>query len=312
MMAVGHRAVWVIIAFAALMRVAHADPAEDAYREGRKLYDLQEWDQAIEKFKIAYKLRSDAASLFNIAQAYRLKGDCPEASRTYKSYKRNFPAAANIDKVDQFIAQLEPCANKPASPPSEKSTKPTKPDDQALPAGSSTQTLTKPRTEQSPPRTEQSPPRSEQSPPRSEQVPPRTEQSPRTEPSPPRTEPSVPTAGASQPLPPAPHDEIVHKPRVFTWVALGLSAAALGTGVYFGSRAGSAFDEYKTTPDIGRYDELREQIQTDQLRANISFGTAGGLAVVAAVLFVVEGGRTKTVRVSVGPTSNGFVAWGRF
>src|SRR5262245_34921318 len=97
-------------------RTAHADPGEDAYREGRRLYDLQEWDQAIEKFKLAYKLRADAASLFNIAQAYRLKGDCPQASRTYKAYKRNFPTAPNIANVDKFIEQLEPCANQGAPP----------------------------------------------------------------------------------------------------------------------------------------------------------------------------------------------------
>jgi len=56
------------------------DPAgEAAYQEGRRLYDLREWDRAITKFKEAYELRHDAASLFNIAQAYRLKGDCVEA-----------------------------------------------------------------------------------------------------------------------------------------------------------------------------------------------------------------------------------------
>lgn len=89
---------------------AQPDAAEAAYREGRRLYDLHEWDAAIERFKEAYRLRSDPASLFNIAQSYRLKGDCRESSSFYKTYRRNFPTASNIAKVDRFIADLEPCA----------------------------------------------------------------------------------------------------------------------------------------------------------------------------------------------------------
>jgi hypothetical protein len=96
-------------------RPAQPDAAEAAYREGRRLYDLHEWDAAIAKFKEAYRLRSDPASLFNIAQSYRLKGDCGEASSFYKTYRRNFPTASNIAKVDKFIADLEPCA-RPAVP----------------------------------------------------------------------------------------------------------------------------------------------------------------------------------------------------
>ena len=92
---------------------AHAQPTdvgELAYEEGRRLYDLGEWDGAIAKFKASYTLRSDAASLFNIAQAYRLKLDCVEAETFYKTYKASFPSAMNIAKVDRFIAELEPCA----------------------------------------------------------------------------------------------------------------------------------------------------------------------------------------------------------
>ena len=98
-----------MLALLVVARVAAADPGEDAYAEGRRLYDLQEWDQAIEKFKESYKLRSDGPSLFNIAQAYRLKGDCDSAVRTYKTYKRNFPEAQNIAVVDKLLAELEPC-----------------------------------------------------------------------------------------------------------------------------------------------------------------------------------------------------------
>ena len=97
-----------------------ADAAEVAYQEGRRLYDLQEWDAAIAKFKEAYQVRSDAASLFNIAQSYRLKGDCANASSFYKTYKRNFPTAPNIAKVDKFLTDLETCtATEPVKPVTE-------------------------------------------------------------------------------------------------------------------------------------------------------------------------------------------------
>lgn len=85
-------------------------PADVAYEEGRRLYDLREWDPAIVKFKEAYRIRPDAKSLFNIAQAFRLKGDCVEATNFYRTYKRNFPKEKNLEKADKFITELEPCA----------------------------------------------------------------------------------------------------------------------------------------------------------------------------------------------------------
>jgi tetratricopeptide (TPR) repeat protein len=95
--------------------IAHAQPAPNAaadaaLTEGRRLYDVREWDKAIAKFKEAYTLRPDAAALFNLAQSYRLKGDCANASGFYKTYKRNFPEEKNIAKVDKFIVEMDACA----------------------------------------------------------------------------------------------------------------------------------------------------------------------------------------------------------
>lgn len=95
--------------------IAHAQPAPNpaadaALTEGRRLYDVREWDKAIAKFKEAYTLRPDAAALFNLAQSYRLKGDCANAAGFYKTYRRNFPAEKNIDKVDKFIVEMDACA----------------------------------------------------------------------------------------------------------------------------------------------------------------------------------------------------------
>jgi tetratricopeptide (TPR) repeat protein len=99
--------------------------AEAALVEGRRHYDLQEWDAAIAKFKESYKLRAAPQPLFNIAQAYRLKGDCEQALQAYKAYKRNYPDATNMAKTDKFIREMDECTrNKP--PPTV--TEPAKPD----------------------------------------------------------------------------------------------------------------------------------------------------------------------------------------
>lgn len=110
-------AIAMMLAAGTAMAQPAPDQAEQAYREGRRHYDLREWDDAIAQFKIAYRLRSDAASLFNIAQSYRLKGDCVSASSFYKTYRRNFPTAPNLAKVDKFITELEPCAKERSTPP---------------------------------------------------------------------------------------------------------------------------------------------------------------------------------------------------
>lgn len=110
-----------IVLVAALGAAASAQApdrdADAAYQEGRRLYDLREWDAAIAKFKEAYKLRPDAPSLFNIAQSNRLKGDCVEALSFYKTYRRNFSREKNIAKVEKFIVDMEACVKAmPAKP----------------------------------------------------------------------------------------------------------------------------------------------------------------------------------------------------
>jgi tetratricopeptide (TPR) repeat protein len=91
-----------------------ADPGQTAYDEGRRLYEQHRWDAAIAQFKESYRLRHDAPSLFNIAQAYRLTGDCARAVEFYRQYKQEFPTAPNIAKVDKFIVDLEACAKEHA------------------------------------------------------------------------------------------------------------------------------------------------------------------------------------------------------
>jgi tetratricopeptide (TPR) repeat protein len=139
------------------LSIAHAQPAptpapnpaaDAALAEGRRLYDLKEWDKAIAKFKEAYTLRDDVPALFNIAQAYRLKGDCANALSFYKTFKKKFPKEKVIEKVDGFIVEMEACAKNP--PPTTTTTTTTVPP----PATTTTTTAPATTTTAPPPTTE--------------------------------------------------------------------------------------------------------------------------------------------------------------
>jgi hypothetical protein len=79
----------------------------DHYKKGRTHYDLGRFDDAINEFQQAYELKPDPAYLFNIAQAYRQKGDPAKAVFFYKRYLALYPTAPNKADVEKRIAELE-------------------------------------------------------------------------------------------------------------------------------------------------------------------------------------------------------------
>jgi tetratricopeptide (TPR) repeat protein len=86
--------------------------ARQLYEQGLTHYNVGEYDQAIDYFKRAYKVSNAPGFLFNIAQAYRLKGDCAQAVRFYETYIREWPDAPNRDKAEEFLEQQRKCAPK--------------------------------------------------------------------------------------------------------------------------------------------------------------------------------------------------------
>ena len=84
--------------------------AERHFNKAQASFDLAEYDSAIAEFKAAYELSREPDLLFNIAQAYRLKGDCVQALRTYRNYLRLRPDAENRPIAEQHIATVEACA----------------------------------------------------------------------------------------------------------------------------------------------------------------------------------------------------------
>ncbi len=101
--------------------LAQTPPGDDTterarrlYEEANRQYDLREYDEAIEACRAGYKLMPLPEFLFNIAQAYRLKGDCVEALSFYRNYLRVSPAARNRAKVEAFIAEMQRCVPAPS------------------------------------------------------------------------------------------------------------------------------------------------------------------------------------------------------
>lgn len=114
-----------LVVVALLSSIAHADDKTDKaeadrhYQLGKRHYNLNEWDEAIGEFKAAYKLFPDPVNLFNIAQAYRLKGkNCTNAAQFYATYQREEKNKKLRDSVTKVRKDMEDCAKteKPDEP----------------------------------------------------------------------------------------------------------------------------------------------------------------------------------------------------
>jgi hypothetical protein len=107
----------------------HADDttrAKELFQQGTTLFDLGEFDKAIDAWQQGYKEKPDPGFLYNIGQAYRLKGDSQKAIFFYRGYLRNSPKAANRADIEAKIAALQKSAGepKPATPPAPPSVPP--------------------------------------------------------------------------------------------------------------------------------------------------------------------------------------------
>ena len=267
--------------------------AEAALSEGRRLYDLQEWDPAIAKFKEAYRLRADAPSLFNIAQSYRLKGDCANAASFYKTYKRNFPKEKNVDKVDKFITEMEACAKSGTKPIEPVKTEPVKTEPLKVnPVKTEPLKVNPVKTE--PLKTE--PLKTE--PLKTEPV--------KTEPV--KTEPVVTDpngVAVSRPMPPPEQKGGGLKMAGVGVMAVGV--VGLGAGVFFGVRArGAANDAEAIKPGDAWKPAIEERGQSAEKNAKLFFAIGGAAVVTGGVLYFLGSKKSKeSSSVSFVPTHDG-------
>jgi tetratricopeptide (TPR) repeat protein len=98
---------------------ASAAEAAALYDEGKRHFDIGEYAQAIASWKQAYLRSSAPLLLFNIAQAYRLSGNCAQANRFYLNYQRveKHPKnQAELDKAMARCAGVEPATGNAGEP----------------------------------------------------------------------------------------------------------------------------------------------------------------------------------------------------
>lgn len=98
---------------------AQSDPnlasAAELYAQGKRHFDIADYPAAIASWKQAYLISSEPLLLFNIAQAYRLAGDCAQANLFYQNYRRVEPKPSNQVELD--IAAAKCAGAQPASAP---------------------------------------------------------------------------------------------------------------------------------------------------------------------------------------------------
>ena len=105
------RAALALILTAWLSGEALADqPVRDLTAAGDRHFDLGEYDAAIEKYREAYRLEPLPGLLYNLGQAYRLKGDCVTATLMYRNYLRLDPGTRHRALVEQHLESLAGCA----------------------------------------------------------------------------------------------------------------------------------------------------------------------------------------------------------
>lgn len=109
-----------VLATAALAAPADAEPteAERLYVEGQSAYDEGRYEIALALWQRSYELSQLPALLFNLGQAYRLRGatgDCANAVAAYRRYLELAPDAPQRPVAEGFLRDLQSCA-----PPGER------------------------------------------------------------------------------------------------------------------------------------------------------------------------------------------------
>lgn len=92
------------------------DAAAARAAEAKRAFDAGDFTAAIEGYREAYRLLPSPGLLYNLAQAYRLGGDCARAARAYRDYLRLVPDSPYRTTAEQNLAAAEVCARDAAAP----------------------------------------------------------------------------------------------------------------------------------------------------------------------------------------------------
>jgi tetratricopeptide (TPR) repeat protein len=86
---------------------AATEEARQHYLKGNQFFDVGRWDDAAGEYEKAYAIRNDPSLLYNMAQAYRRKGDAKRAVDLYKNYLMRAPKSPLRDEVEERIRVLQ-------------------------------------------------------------------------------------------------------------------------------------------------------------------------------------------------------------
>lgn len=106
----------VLAAVIVLGGVARADQASDAMKKGIDLYKAGKYAEAIPHLEKAYKLDNKPDTLFALAQAQRLAGDCGSAAPNYHKVIEQVSDMNVAKLVQQNLSICEPDAPKKPEP----------------------------------------------------------------------------------------------------------------------------------------------------------------------------------------------------
>lgn len=106
----------LVTAVLAASMPARAEPVPPKARKlaehGREMHRRGEYERAVTAFKEAYVIAPSAGLLFNLAQAYRLQGNCDDAALMYRRYLATSPPADARAVAQTHLATVERCVHK--------------------------------------------------------------------------------------------------------------------------------------------------------------------------------------------------------
>ncbi len=109
----------VVLAIAPLPARGDAPPndpipakARTLANRGRAAHDAGDYSAAIVAFTQAYVIAPSPALLFNLAQAYRLQGNCDDAALMYRRYLATNPGPEQRALAETHLASVERCLHK--------------------------------------------------------------------------------------------------------------------------------------------------------------------------------------------------------
>jgi tetratricopeptide (TPR) repeat protein len=105
------------LAVAGLTTAAHADPAADAAKKGFEAFKEGKYDEAVKHLEKSYELDAKPETLYALAQAERLSGDCTSAAAHYHKVIDQMPDL-NVSKLVQQNLSL--CEKDQPKPPDAK------------------------------------------------------------------------------------------------------------------------------------------------------------------------------------------------